>query len=282
VKQVIIRINDVSDIDTSKITVYDLNNRYVDSMGNIFRLKIDQFTKKIEIIKILRSHPEEAHAIASQMIQRKIVSPKTPFEIDPAALSEYNGNIFDEPFNPDEMLEKSFTSMNLHAERLKGIMMNVKNSKLIDKISKQDSATVDNIFKNIEIDGIQQIAKVQNYQKELLRFPKHINYYRTTMDRKSKAILNHLELTPQKAMRYIMFYEMNTAIKLLYTTISSLLQNLIDIANKNSDLLKDALNPSQKRFFEDALVSISNTRTEIKDMESKLSQLQAFLHNPDF
>jgi hypothetical protein len=45
-KKKIIRINDISEIDTSKISVYDLNNRYVDPKGNLFGLKYDRFKSK--------------------------------------------------------------------------------------------------------------------------------------------------------------------------------------------------------------------------------------------
>ena len=41
-KNVIIRINDISDIDTSKISVYDLNNRYVDTHGTMYGLRYNK------------------------------------------------------------------------------------------------------------------------------------------------------------------------------------------------------------------------------------------------
>ena len=58
-KKRIIRIADVSEIDTSKISVYDLNNRYIDSIGNMFGLKYNRGTRKVEIIKLERIHSSE-------------------------------------------------------------------------------------------------------------------------------------------------------------------------------------------------------------------------------
>ena len=281
-KQAIIRINDVSDINISKITVYDLNNRYIDSQGNIFRLKLDQFTKKIEVIKILRSHPEEAHAIANKMMQRKTEEAKVQFEEEDIPNVEYSdGSIFDEPFNPDDTLSKTLISMNMHVERLKGILMNIKLSKLSEKIIKSDVSTLDNILKNIEIDGMQQIQKTDAYQKELLGYPKHINYYQARMDNTAKAILQKLELNHQKAMKYIMYYEMHSAIKALYIKLTSLLQTLVDFLDKKSESLTDVFNPSEKRSFDDAMISIDNTKYEIMEIEKSLDKLYAFLHNPD-
>jgi len=53
-KQRIIKINDISEIDTSKISVYDLNNRYIDKNGSMFSLKYNRGERKVEIIKIVR------------------------------------------------------------------------------------------------------------------------------------------------------------------------------------------------------------------------------------
>jgi hypothetical protein len=215
------------------------------------------------------------------MLQRKIGEYKAQAGIDPLASIEIDNTVFDEPFNPDEMLYKTFTSMNLHIERLRGIVMNIKNSKLVEKIPKSDSIALDNIFKNIEIDGIQQIAKVETYQKELMAYPKHVAYYQTRMDSISKAILSKLEMSSQKAMKYVMFYEMHTTIKMLYTKLGSLLQNITDFIDKNIESFQSAFNPTQKRSFDDAVISINTTKSEINDIEKSLLKLQAFLHNPD-
>ena len=57
----IIRVASVEDIDLTKVSVYDLNNRYVDSQGNMYGLKYNRSDKKIEVIKMLgmvRGTPE--------------------------------------------------------------------------------------------------------------------------------------------------------------------------------------------------------------------------------
>ena len=59
-KKRIIRINDVTQIDTSKVSVYDLNNRYIDPLGNIYGLKYNKDGRKVEIIKLERFHSGES------------------------------------------------------------------------------------------------------------------------------------------------------------------------------------------------------------------------------
>jgi len=70
-KNVIIRINDISDIDTSKVSVYDLNNRYLDSHGTMYGLKYNKSLRKIEVIKIVRTHEKNAASYQQQIMQKK-------------------------------------------------------------------------------------------------------------------------------------------------------------------------------------------------------------------
>lgn len=70
-KNVIIRINDISDIDTAKISVYDLNNRYVDMHGNMYGLKYNKALKRMEVIKIVRTHEKNAGTFQQKIIIKK-------------------------------------------------------------------------------------------------------------------------------------------------------------------------------------------------------------------
>jgi hypothetical protein len=47
-KKRIIRVTDIAEVDTSKISVYDLNNRYVDPLGNMFGLKYNRELRRVE------------------------------------------------------------------------------------------------------------------------------------------------------------------------------------------------------------------------------------------
>jgi hypothetical protein len=44
-----IKIKNMGEIDPSKITIYDLNNRYIDAVGNMYGLKYNREQKKVEI-----------------------------------------------------------------------------------------------------------------------------------------------------------------------------------------------------------------------------------------
>ncbi|HXK65620.1 MAG TPA: hypothetical protein PK348_05090, partial [Spirochaetota bacterium] len=55
-----IRIDDISQIDTSKISTFDLANRYIDKYGNMYGLRYNRAQKKVEIVKIMRTPKKHA------------------------------------------------------------------------------------------------------------------------------------------------------------------------------------------------------------------------------
>jgi len=65
-----IRIDDVSEIDTSKIGIFDLANRYIDKYGNMYGLRYNRDVKKIEVVKIMRTQKKHA-TYFSQKIQMR-------------------------------------------------------------------------------------------------------------------------------------------------------------------------------------------------------------------
>ena len=60
-------IDSISKLDPSKATVYDLNKRYIDGDGNMFGLKYNRDTKKIEVIRLLRTSMQHARKKKKKM-----------------------------------------------------------------------------------------------------------------------------------------------------------------------------------------------------------------------
>src|SRR4030042_634774 len=147
-KNVIIRINDISEIDTSKISVYDLNNRYVDAHGIMYGLKYSKTSRKIEIIKI------------------------------------------------------------------------------VTKDNKTESNQLEDIFRNLEIDGMQGVDNLTNYQKELINYPRSLTYYQAKMDDRGRDIIDTLASSNRKVMRFIYLAEMLDNIRRLYKSIDKMIGRL--------------------------------------------------------
>lgn len=282
-KNVIIRINDISDIDTSKISVYDLNNRYIDSHGVMYGLKYNKGLRKIDVIKIVRTHEKNAASFQQKIIQKKRGAGELSGNGDEAMLGHYDETDegSEEFYNPESFIEKTMELTRTHRERLKGIMMNIRNSNIIPKENKGDNSQLEDIFRNIDIDGLQAIDNLTNYQKELINYPRSLTYYQAKMDDKGREIIETLASSNRKVMRFIYLVEMLDNLRLLYKSIDKMMKNLKSFLDeKNPDDVR-WINAHEKQSFKDGMVSISTTIQEIEDLLDNLKKLEEYAYNMD-
>lgn len=278
-KNVIIRINDISDIDTSKVSVYDLNNRYLDSHGTMFGLKYNKSLRKIEVIKIVRTHEKNAASYQQQIMQKK----RIPGELSSAMEEESDFNtspadMEEEAFNPDVFLERTLEMTRTHRERIKGIIMNIRNSNIIPKDNKTESNQLEDLFRNLEIDGIQGADNLLNYQKELASYPRSLTYYQAKMDDRGREIIETLASSNRKVMRFIYLAEMMENVKLLYKNIEKMIKKLMAfLEEKNPDDIK-WINAHERQSYKDGMVSISTTVQEIEKLQDEMKQLEDYTY----
>ena len=225
-KYLIIRINDVSDIDTSRVSVYDLNNRYVDSFGNMYGLKYNKALRKIEVIKIVRTHEKNAAGFRQRISQKKRALGEASPGDDSYGIDEAPGEApgEEDAFVPETFIESAMEQVRTHRDRLKGIIMNIRNSNIVTKEHKTESNQLDDIFRNIEIDGMQGADNLINYQKELINYPRSLTYYQAKMDERGRSIIETLAGSDRKVMRFIYLAEMLEHIRILYGTIVMLVR----------------------------------------------------------
>ncbi len=278
-KNVIIRINDISDIDTSKVSVYDLNNRYLDSHGTMYGLKYSKSQRKIEVIKIVRTHEKNAASYQQQIMQNK----RIPGELSQAIAEERSfetpaAGIEDEAFNPDVFIERAMELTRTHRERIKGIIMNIRNSNIIPKDNKTESNQMEDMFRNLEIDGIQGIDNLLNYQKELASYPRSLTYYQAKMDDRGREIIETLAAGNRKVMRFIILAEMLENIRALYKNIEKMIRMLMTfLEEKNLDDIK-WINAHERQSYKDGMVSISTTVQEIEKLQDDMKLFEEYTY----
>ncbi len=277
-KNVIIRINDISDIDTSKISVYDLNNRYVDTHGTMFGLRYNKGARKIEVIKIVRTHEKNAASFQQKIIHKKRDQGDMPQPGDDLQLHGEDGPSEDAEgfYNPESFIEKTMEMAKTHRERLKGIMMNIRNSNVITKENKTESNQLEDIFRNIDIDGMQGIDNLVNYQKELINYPRSLTYYQAKMDDRGRAIIDTLASGNRKVIRFIYLAEMLDNITRLYRNIDRMIKALKAFFDEKN--LDDAkwVSTHERQSFKDGMVSINTTINEIETLLDDLKQLEEY------
>jgi len=275
-KKKIIRINDISEIDTSKISVYDLNNRYVDPKGNLFGLKYDRLSRKVEIIKLERMLASEI-----QQIQKKLLHNK---EVD----STKSDDLYNEPiakseeafFEPEIFIKEIIENSEVHRQRLSAIMMNLDMSDVFRRENKVESNALDYLERHLDIDCIQQLEKLENYHRELTSYPRSVTYYQAKVDNEGKKIIDSLLVSKKdKVMKFIYYYEMAATIKRVYSTILKYLLSLQELlANKNADDIPN-LTKQHKQAFNDAKISLENTIKEVEEILNKAKNLHNYAIN---
>jgi hypothetical protein len=296
-KNIYIKINDIAEIETSKISVYDLNKRFVDKRGNIFGLRYDKAAKKIEIIKIIRADSNEAAQHQINILKSKKLVPAPAGENKELKESESEGqenSSYDEERPNEEGFESELSNFDsakfikstielliTHKTRLKGIESNIKNSNIVLKTNKHENSELDEIFRGIDIEGGQNIDKIENYQKELLSYPRSITYYQAKIDKSYSRMLDAFKSDAEKMMKFIYSYEMYQTIKNICTNLNRVIKKLRDfLHSRDPETIKNK-NPGERQAFNDAQVSINNTIKEIEGILDKLKLLDAFINNPE-
>lgn len=279
-KAPLVRIKDVSDIDTSKITLYDMNNRYLDPAGNMYALKYDYVTKKVNVVRIIRSLNEDANAITNMIIQTRAAEPAVPSAQTPTAEAAAVAPSEKKDFDPSELFSEIMTLVLTHKERFRGIIMNIKNSYIFTKESKDVTSKLEDIFRNLDIDGIQRIERAESYEKELKQYPRSVSYYQAKMDKIGAAVVEKLSGNNEKVKEFIHYYEMHRTLLFTYTNIKKMFTQLSDLLSRvSSDTVATNNTPFELKSFQDAMTSIGNTMREVDEILNKLFTLDAYLKN---
>ncbi len=275
----IIRINDISDIDTARASVYDLHNRYVDRQGNMYGLRYNRYDRKVEIVKLMRSTTMDAHLYEQQVVKKRMTEAREIEEDNYVEEDEFPEEAHDF-FDPAGLIRNTLHLMEAHQNRLRGIIMNIKNSNVFPKENKSDSIELENIFRNLEIDGIQQFEKVDNYEKELTNYPRSLTYYQAKIDNEGRNIIEHIAGDDERVMRFVHFYEMHNSIVALYRNLRVILTQLIEFLDTKDVEGMKSLSTFEKQAFHDANVSLDNTMVEIGEVLQRMEPLGEFLKEP--
>lgn len=282
-KKVIIKINDVSQINTSKVSVYDLNNRYIDPLGNIYGLKYNKYEKKVEIIKLERFHSSEGHLFQKKINRYRDIKSVGGTDTETVTDIDTDNHIEtrdieaikeeEQFFDPQIFIEEVVNNAAIHKERITGIIKNIYDSDIFPKQNKQDATAFDDIVRNLEIDGIQQLEKFDTYYRELTNYPRSITYYQAKIDNTGKYVFEKLSGNKQNTMRFIYMYEMSTTIKRIYSNLKRHILHLDEFTSaKNVDEIQN-LSKHHKQSFNDATTSIKNTIRDIDNILLKNAEL---------
>lgn len=297
-----IYIEHISEIDPSSATIYDLNKRYIDSTGNMYGLKYNQISKKVEIVKLLRTTTKHADKVHKRMAERRLEQRKqdqlntqdnqqqdqlqsdqnsqnnepSGEEIQAEKTSQVSSS---EIIKIDNFIEDTISLMQKHKQRIEGFIHNIGSSDVISPDDRDKTNKLDEYIRNLEIDTIQKMEKAQGYYKELTEYPRGISFYTGRLDTAAKNIVDEIQ-SDEKVMKYITKYEMHESIKEIYKKTEKIMNNLKSLFNEITDEEISSLNTSNRQHFNDSVITIDNTISEIKELLNKLSEFSTYLHQP--
>jgi len=304
-----IHINDISEINTAKISIYDLNKRFIDSKGNMYGLKYNREFKKVEIIRVFRTTTDRVDNIKKKIVdnkkadyleKKKNIARTSDFEENSTTTeNNYNQNDnspadkvyqdgdeffsedYEEPtkdFFPDVFLERMFKELKLHSDRIKGIISNIHISNLITHQDKDFYIRLEEIIRNLEIDGYKKTEKIIDIHRELKDYPRSLNYYIGKIDTKGKEIVSKI-MSEEKKFKFVLYYEMNVSITDFYKSLRKILHDTEELIDKVMIVKQSSVNKMQKLKVVDAKTSISNTIAEIDGILNELKKFRDYIYN---
>lgn len=306
-----IPIETVDDIDLHKITIANINDRYIDRKGNRFATRFNMRTKKIQIVRIALGM-EEANKAKGKVIHglvRKKASPQTE-EAKPEEVAHAGSESADDLVAPDlldissdliiedkepikgsdigpskrkalpewivaegieaaentnigdflAVLDENYT---LLAERLFGIINNIKNSGIMTQIAEIDDAIdYTNIFDHKISPKMEEAKK---YNVEFAKHPENPDHYIVTIEKPFRMYLH--DLAEPDVMEFLRAYFLGSS---CLGVLEETLYFVQQVFEKTKAADTSSFNDSQKQFLEYAYSTCDFLTAYIREDAAKI------------
>lgn len=273
-----IRIQTVADIDTSRITLRSIENRYIDSQGRRYATRFNLRTRRIEIVPIALGREEAALARRLFSITSETNAEQAPesrgqrrVHPSPLKLPAWLAAMDVEPDMSESELHGFLVTaereMQRNGERYRGLIQSLKMSSVLEDVKdgNQHDAILE-LTNTYERDIQAHAARVQAMVVEFLRFPKPLASYLGQVDRNSKKYVEKLEMDKQK--RYCMAYLLAGE---MFGVFKGCLE-LIEMVEKfTADSRPERLNYDRKGAFESAMQTLQYLKASLN------SEIEKFL-----
>lgn len=243
-----IYIRSIDEVDPKKITIRDLNKKFIDQEGRKYGIKFDFKTRQIKFVRIATSYAE-AIRIKKELGDTKkskdnLLEP--PFIEEQATsdtLSEkYKENMpmhesknysnhqtmeffspEDTQINENEFFKELERETKKCVESIKAIEKTMNRTQFFEKFSKSLNEFFD-LQKNIELKCYNLSEEAFKMLKELIYYPRNINHY---LNKLPDTVKKQIEkFNPQDQMEYIKRYEIYKIFRELIHNINKIHEEL--------------------------------------------------------
>ncbi|MCB1199642.1 MAG: hypothetical protein KDK41_03265 [Leptospiraceae bacterium] len=260
-----VRIESVTDIDTSRIGVGNIDVRYIDTQGRRYATRFNKRSRKVEIVRIALGHEE-----ATEAKQKKITGQEEVIDLPhiskkhpaPWKIPEWLVELDIEPMDIGDLtmymgtLEREAEKF---SERFRGIISNLKNSGAFDDHESDHDFILD-LTTHYDHDIQEHLSKAQNLIIEYQRFPKNISHYVGTLDRNQKVYVEKLNSSAQ-----MLYIQALTVGEVMISAMHGGIRLLDMIHKETESVKKDSILGDRKKFYENAMVTLEYVRDNIKE-----------------
>jgi hypothetical protein len=257
-----IRVDSIADIDTGRVTLQSIENRYIDAQGRRFATRFNIRSHKIEIVPIALGR-EEAMLVKRMSAGAKAGEPQRqesrgerrvhpqPMKL-PAWVTELNLEPDTHDVELHTFLLAAEREMQRNGERYRGLIQSLKMSSVLEdmKDGNQHDAILE-LTNTYERDIQAHASRVQAMVVEFLRFPKPLASYLGQVDRNCKKYVEKLE--PEKQKRYCQTYLLASEMFAIFLGSKELIAM---IERFTSEAKPERLNYDRKGAFESAMQSL--------------------------
>ncbi len=210
-------IESIDELDPLKISIRDINKRYIDREGNRFATRFNLHTRKVEIVRIVKGRAEALRVrdeVRRSSRDEVVVGRPAKRQPDAVAVEEteteagedslslesrssYEGLGNEASFDEAKFVEETVHDVEKIRERVLGILNNVKRSTIFEH--KKD-ASFSQVEREADSEVITRLEKTLNNHKELYQYPRSISYYASRLSHEHKEKLDALQSDEEKLM----------------------------------------------------------------------------------
>jgi hypothetical protein len=158
-------------------------------------------------------------------------------------------NAINERTRIEEMMKELETAKN----RINSVLTNIKSSRIFEVTGdpSENQNIIGNLTRDFDVEAFQILDKLSNYLKELVSFPRAINYYTAKFERSKKDELKNAGNEKEK-LNLVIRWEMQEGFTLILDKLKSLTLNLLNVMNLKTENHIKQLQYSNQLMFTDA------------------------------
>lgn len=286
-----IPIDSIKDLDVKKVSIHELNRRYIDREGNKWTTRFNLKTRQIEIVQLV-SNPQEASQLKARIRREKLAGLSQEKEtttststISSVQTDNSNQNEISD-FTPPaegsptaaelEIIDEGKFSEECMHDLEKFISSQQAVVHILRKTRPLDNSEINllEFFRKLDNDGWKKAESIMNYYRELTSYPRPLNHYLNRLPAEKRSQIESLENEEDK-MILVRRYELQKNFRLAFEAIASNSEELIQVLRSVPDNELHQMAADNRNAITD---SISSLEYVLDSVRKKVNQIHSWIN----